>query len=209
MFLNDIIISAQNQADEVIDKPDLLWSLAEWTGYANDAENEACKRANLIIDSSSAMTSITVLSGIATYTINELILIIRRAKMTSGTEPLVKTSRRVLDASYPNWEADTGAVRSWLPDESNKITLYRKPSSAGVLSLMVSRLPLTPMLLVNKLTDAPEIDVQYHEGLTDWMLHRAYSKQDSETLDKGKAKEHLARFEARFGARPSAVILNT
>jgi hypothetical protein len=209
MNLNDLIIGAQNQADEVVDKPDLLWSLAEWTEYANDAENETCIRANLILDQSTGITSISVLSGAATHTISELILIVKRAKMSSGTEPLVKTSRRVLDATYPNWEVDTGVVRSWFPDESNKITLYKIPTSSDTLQLMVSRLPLTAMLLANKMSDTPEIDVQYHEGLLDWMLHRAYSKQDSETLDKGKAKEHLARFEKRFGERPSAAVLNT
>jgi hypothetical protein len=62
---------------------------------------------------------------------------------------------------------------------------------------------------VDKLTVSPELDEQYHQGLVDWMLHRAYSKQDSETLDLGKAKEHLARFEKRFGERPSASIINT
>jgi hypothetical protein len=64
---------------------------------------------------------------------------------------------------------------------------------------MISRLPAAAMVLANKDTDTPEIDAQYHLGLVDWMLHRAYSKQDSETLDKGKAKEHLKRFTARFG----------
>ncbi|MCP4257970.1 MAG: hypothetical protein GY774_10650 [Planctomycetes bacterium] len=209
MFLNDLIVGAQNQSDEVIDKPDLLWSLAEWTEYANDAENEACIRANLLIDKSSALTSITIASGTGTYSIDAKILVIKRAKLASGTEPLVKTSRRVLDATYPNWEVDSGTVRSWLPDESNKITLYKKPSAGTTLNLMVSRLPLVAMTLADKLTVSPEIDEQYHEGLLDWMLHRAYSKQDAETLDTGKAKEHLKRFTARFGERPPAAAFVT
>jgi hypothetical protein len=74
---------------------------------------------------------------------------------------------------------------------------------------MVSRLPANPMTLPNKLIESPEIDVQYHLGLVDWMLHRAYSKQDSETLDKGKAKEHLERFTKRFGERPAAALIKT
>lgn len=209
MNLNELIIAAQNQADEIVDKADLFWSLAEWTEYANDAENEACIRANLIMDKTSSVTTITVLSGIATYSIDEKILIIKRAKLATGTEPLVKTSRRVLDATYPNWEAETGVVRSWLPDDTNKITLYKNPAAGTTLSLMVSRLPLLPMLLPDKLTDSPEIDTQYHQGLVDWMLHRAYSKQDSETLDKGKAKDHAARFTKRFGERPPAAAFKT
>ncbi len=209
MNLNELIIAAQNQADEIADKPDLLWSLAEWTEYANDAENEACIRANLIIDKSSALTSIDVLSGTATYSVDEKILKIKRAKLLSGTEPLVKTSRRVLDATYPNWEVDTGTVRSWLPDGTNKITLYKSPITNTTLSLMVSRLPENPMTLANKLIESPEIDTMYHQGLIDWMLHRAYSKQDSETLDKGKAKEHLTRFVKRFGERPPAAAFKT
>ncbi len=209
MYLNELIITGQNQADEILDKPDLLWSLAEWTEYANDAENEACIRANLILDRTSALAIITVLSGTATYSIDEKILLIKRAKLSSGTEPLVKTSRRVLDATYPNWEVDTGTVRSWLPDGSNKITLYKSPLANDTLNLMISRLPAAAMLLANKLTVTPEIDSQYHLGLVDWMLHRAYSKQDSQTLDLGKAKEHLARFTKRFGERPPASVINT
>jgi hypothetical protein len=209
MLLNDLIISAQNQADEVVSKPDLLWSLDEWTEYCNEAENEVCIRANLILDKTTALTAITVLSGVSIYAISELILIVRRAKMSTGTEPLVKTSRRVLDATYPNWEAETGNVRSWFPDDSNKIGLYKIPTEGASLNLMVSRLPLVPMALADKLTVSPELDEQYHQGLVDWMLHRAYSKQDSETLDLGKAKLHLTRFEKRFGERPSASILNT
>lgn len=208
MKLSELIIAAQNQADEVIDKPDLLWSEAEWTEYANDAENEACIRASILIDRTSSLTSISVISGTATYSIDEKILLIKRAKLLSGTEPLVKTHRRVLDATYPNWEVDTGVVRSWLPDGTNKITLYKSPLADTTLSLMVSRLPLAAMLLAEKLTVSPEIDSQYHLGLIDWMLHRAYSKQDSETLDLGKAKEHLARFTKRFGERPPASVLN-
>jgi hypothetical protein len=209
MNLNELIIAAQNQADEIVDKPDLLWSLAEWAEHANDAENEACIRANLIIDKSSSMTSIPVLSGIATYSIDERIIKIKRVKLLSGTEPLVKTSRRVLDATYPNWEADTGAVRSWLPDDTNKVTLYKSPITGTTMNFMVSRLPENPMTLANKLTESPEIDAMYHQGLVDWMLHRAYSKQDSETLDKGKAKEHLTRFVKRFGERPPAGAFKT
>ncbi len=209
MNLNELIIAGQNQADEVIDKPDLLWSLAEWTEYANDAENEACIRADLILDRTSALSIISILSGTATYSIDEKILLIKRAKLSSGTEPLVKTSRRVLDATYPNWETDTGVVRSWLPDGTNKITLYKSPVANATLNLMISRLPSAAMLLADKLTISPEIDVQYHLGLVDWMMHRAYSKQDSETLDLGKAKEHLARFTKRFGERPPASVLNT
>lgn len=209
MNLNELIISAQNQADEIVDKPDLLWSLEEWTEFANDAEEEACVRANLILDKTSALANITVVSGTATYAIDEKILVIKRAKLSTGTEPLVKTSRRVLDASLPNWEADTGAVRSWLPDDTNKITLYKSPLAGATLNLMVSRLPQNPMTLPNKLTESPEIDNQYHLGLIDWMLHRAYSKQDSETLDKGKAKEHLTRFVKRFGERPPAAAFKT
>lgn len=209
MKLNDLIVAAQNQADEVVDKPDLLWSLAEWTEYANDAEREACIRANLLLDQTSAMAVLAVSSGIASYSLNEKVLIVKRAKLTSGNEPLVKTSRRVLDATYPNWEAEVGTTRSWLPDSTNKITLYKIPTADDSLNLMISRLPETDMLLVNKTSDSPEIDSQYHLGLVDWMMHRAYSKQDSETLDLGKAKEHLKRFTARFGERPPASVINT
>lgn len=202
MTLAELILSAKNLSDDQPGRVDSLWSDSEWTEYANEAERQACIRANLLIDSASAITSIPIVAGLSIYSVDPKILTIRRAKLSGGTEPLVKTSRKVLDVTYPDWENESGTVRSWFPDDTNKIGLYRKPIAPGTLNLMVSRLPLADMLEADKDSVSPEINSQYHIGLVQWMLHKAYSKQDSETLDIGKSEKHLKLFTEQFGELP-------
>ena len=53
------------------------------------------------------------------------------------------------------------------------------------------------------LTDEPEIREEAHEALVEWMLYRAYSRQDIELYDEQKARSALASFEAEFGRKTS------
>jgi hypothetical protein len=48
---------------------------------------------------------------------------------------------------------------------------------------------------------SPEIDSRYHAGLLLWILHRAYMKNDSETLNVDKALDYKAQFEEFFGPK--------
>ena len=55
-------------------------------------------------------------------------------------------------------------------------------------------------LVLARITDAGdqnlEIDEQHHNALLLWMKHLAFSKQDAETFDRGKADECEGRFRA-------------
>ena len=55
-------------------------------------------------------------------------------------------------------------------------------------------------------TAKPEIHERFHERLMDWVLHRAYLKQDADTFDPGKAAQSLALFVQAFGERPDANV---
>lgn len=54
--------------------------------------------------------------------------------------------------------------------------------------------------------DEPEINAMHHRFLTKWVLHRAYERPDTETMDKDKSAKSLAEFEAYFGTRPDAEL---
>lgn len=184
---------------------DQLWTDAELNEYINDAENQSCIIADLLIDSTTASVSdITLVSGTATYSISPLIIKITRAFVDGGTYPLIQTTKRVLDLTIPAWAADTGDERSYFIGDTNNITIYKKPDGAGMLRLTVSRLPLVAM---SADSDSPEIDSQYHNSMIDWALYRAYSKQDSKTLDPEKAERHKVAFNERFGIRAPVVVL--
>lgn len=183
---------------------DQLWTDVELNEYINDAENQSCKIADLLIDSTTvSICTITLVSGTAIYSISPLILKIPRAFITGATRPLIQTTKRILDLTYPSWASASGDERSFFIGDTNKITIYKKPDGAGTLTLTVSRLPLTAM---SADSGTPEIDAQYHDGMVDWVLYRAYSKQDSKTLDPEKAEIHKNAFNERFGIKPPVTV---
>jgi len=176
---------------------DKLWSQAEILEYAQDAENEACERLDLIIDSSSSLTSISVNTSTGTYGLAATITNILSIKLDSGSEPLMETSERVLDNTEPGWRTNTGTPRSYVKTPTNNIIIYPIPTSADTVNMTVSRFPNTPMTV----NGSPEIDARYHAGLLEWILHRAYMKNDSETLNVDKAMDHKKKFEEFFGPK--------
>lgn len=182
-----------------------LWDDPEVIDFAVDAENEACRRADLLIDASTAaICQIAVVGGTALYTLDSRVIEVRRAIMTGGTDPLTRRMLENMDADLPGWEATTSAtVDSYVPNyQTRSVRLYPKPTGSGTLNLVVSRLPLADM--DDPTNDSPEIAVMYHRNLRWWMLHRAYSKRDGETFDPQRSQEALAKFEAEFGTRKPA-----
>lgn len=176
---------------------DRLWSQAEILEYARDAENEACERLDIIIDETSSYTDISVNTSTGIYSMSNTITNVISVKMALGTKPLLETSRQVLDHSFLNWAENTGAPRSYFRSATNKVTLYPKPIVADTLNMTVARFPTTPMTTGG----SPEVDVRYHPGLLLWILHRAYMKNDSETLNVDKALDYKNMFEEFFGPK--------
>lgn len=183
---------------------DQRWSDPELTTFANNGESESCKRAHVLIDSTTAaIVTISIVSGTSIYTVSDKILKIKRAIMAGATKPLIQTTKRALDLTHTGWESDSGAIRSFFVGDTNKITVYKNPSSNGTLNLTVSRLPATALSADG---DTPEIDEQYHRGIELWMLHEASQKQDSKTLDVDKAVDYERQFNEFFGLRPPVPV---
>jgi hypothetical protein len=176
---------------------DKLWSQEEILEYARDAENEACERADLIIDSTSGLTDISINTSTGTYGLAVTVISILSIKLEDGTEPLMETSERTLDLTVPLWRTTTGTPRSFIKTPTNSIIVYPMPLTPDTVQMTVSRFPTTPM----SVSGSPEIDARYHTGMIEWILHRAYMKNDSETLNVDKAKDHQAKFEKFFGKK--------
>lgn len=176
---------------------DKLWSQDDLLEYARDGENEICERLLVIKDNTSSLTNISVNTSTGTYGLSATIVTIDSAKMALGTEPLMETSEHVLDFTVSNWRAETGTPRSYIKTPTNSIVLYPVPIVVDTVNMSVSRFPTTPMTVGG----SPEIDARYHAGLLEWILHRAYMKNDSETLNVGKASDHKKKFEQFFGQK--------
>lgn len=201
MNLGELIEASRNLLDDSTDT-DNLWTDTELADFINEAEREASIRGFLIRDSSSAITSINISSGTATYSLDQSIFFIEEAKLASASRPLTKTTRALLNLKQNDWT--TKETNEYFIDDTGKITLVGTPSSSDTLNLSVYRLPTTSL---SGNSDTPEIQERYHLGLLNWVLHRAYMKQDSETLDVDKSKAHLEYFVLEFGARPNNLEL--
>lgn len=89
--------------------------------------------------------------------------------------------------------ANSFTVSETVSNEVAASTIIRKVTDT--LRLSVSRLPLNQLTLAGIATETPEIRSDYHAKLIHGICREAYSKQDSQTLDVAKAKEHRVLFE--------------
>lgn len=201
MILTDLISVARYRVDDLV--APYLWSDTEWTEYLNDAQNEACRRARLIVDSTTAsICSISLTNLGVTYPLDDRILFIKRVKLSGRVTPLLPASFKDLDRVVPGWEDETGEPTSYVKDmDDNLFRPYPTPAAAYTVNLTVIRLPL---IVMDDSDQSPEIKPRWHLSLVHWMLYRAYSKQDSETRDAKKAAENLAMFENEFGKKSTA-----
>lgn len=203
MKLQDLIAEARDQCDDTT--LPYLCSDARFTRLANDAENEACRRAKLLVDSTTAdITTAAVVTSTAVYPLHETVIFVRQASLDGGDRFLSRVSRRDLDDSIgPGWFNETGEVVGWVPDmDTQALRLFRIPEQDATLRMTVVRLPKTPMA---DMGDSPEIHPRWHMSLVSWMVYRYFDTVDGEMRDPKKAGEALATFEREFGPPATAI----
>lgn len=200
MNLSELICAYRDEADDLAEP--YFCSDERLTRFANEAQTEAARRAFLLADSSSALCSVSYAAEAAFITLDPLILSVRSARI--GTEPVALVTAEDMACYWPTWQSDTlraqpqRLVRGL---DTGKLQLYPRPATGGTLSLSVYRLPLKPMVAE---TSKPELREEWHRGLVNWMLYRAYSRHDADAHAPNLAAEALARFEAEFGRGPGA-----
>lgn len=216
MNLDALITAAATRADDLATGK--LWSRNEWTEYANDAQNEACRRARLLVDSTTAaVCSITLASGTATYDLHDSIIFVRRVRLIQVADSValsVLKRAHVSDLDRfagPQWQEETGQPRAYVPDmDDHQFRPFPTPdANTWKVGLTVVRMPLIPSTheayAMEDGDDVPEIRARWHIGLVNWMLYRAYSKQDGQCFNPKAAAAFLADFEREFGNKSSAI----
>lgn len=180
-----------------------MWSDAEIIDYANQAEDEACRRAGLLVDSTTDVTEVAMSADEHTVELDQSIIYVRRVRVQGG-QVLFPRVARSMDEDAPGWEDTTaGSPVVFVPDwESGKLRVWPPFAQAATLRLTVVRTPRNEMA---EEIDEPEIPRRYHKSLLDWMKHLAYQKPDADTMDLAKAAKFEERFTAEFGP-PSAAI---
>ncbi|MBV6342489.1 DUF6682 family protein [Candidatus Magnetobacterium casense] len=205
MTLSELIVAARVSFLEDNVSPQ-LWSDLELKRYANEAEVEACRRSELLFDSTTPdVCQIAVVADVATYPLHSKIRRIVSAILGSSDYVLRQFARHQMDRQTGpllNWRFSSGQPSGYLVDVTS-IRFFPTPVSADTVSLEVVRFPLHDMVNVN---DTPEIPESYHYGLVKWMCHLAYSKSDSDGFNAGLSQMYEARFAQEFGLRMSALM---
>lgn len=181
-----------------------IWSDADIAGHLADAENEACIRARLIADETTADVAVVPIGTAAWIDLSPTLIDVTRARLASNPDtPLAQCPPDALDALDPGWETNTGTPTRYYV-LGGRLRLIPQPVAASdTLYLRVYRIPLSP-LSESDLDAEPEIPEPHHVRLLDWALHRAYMKRDEEVFDSNRSALHRQLFEENFGPRPSA-----
>jgi hypothetical protein len=199
MKLEELILMYRAQShDEAVP---YLCSDELLTIYANEAQDEACRRGDLLRSSTADFCNIAFLAGDETVELDERIVRIKRATVDGYHLQMVSAER--MDEIFPNWTEDqTRARPSHLIEgmETGLGYLWPRPRDNGTLKMTVQRLPMCPLAGD---FDEPEIRRELHPCLVDWMLYRAYSREDTEMYNPQSAGVALGRFIAEFGEKKS------
>lgn len=170
-----------------------------------EAEREACLRNHAIFDRDTAeIVTIAVAADAASVPLDPRILRIDHATFTPAAGRAAPLELAGIDAIRARQDGGTYlSARPSLAAHASRTTLvlHPAPTAAGTLHLDVYRLPLSD---IEDGGDEPEIGIELHDGLVDWVLYRVYSTKDSELEDPARAQTALRDFTDRFGERRSA-----
>lgn len=204
MMLSELISTYRYEADDR--KTPYLLSDVELKEFANDGQNEACRRARLLLDSTTAATCRLTFTagGSPVLKLDPRVIQVRRVVWTGRSLPLRPRLTSQMDLDFPGWETQPTQEEPslYVTDVAPQaIRIYPTPSVSGALGLSVYRLPLDPMV---ELDAVPEIPEYAHRGLLQWMLFRAFGKTDADTFDTKKSATAYSLFVKEFGETQSA-----
>lgn len=185
------------------------WSSVEIRRALSEAEREACVRARLICDSTTAsIVTRAVEAERSTLLLHPSVFEVDAVRRSSDGEDVTEVDEQTMRLSDSRWRETTGSqiehfLVQVLPSERIQLRLYPIPTVAETLELRVYR---TPRNEIEDDDDEPEIAPRHHDLLVDWALYRCFNKRDPDTYDPVKASDHLAAFTANFGERPDANV---
>lgn len=171
---------------------------AQVNEWINEAVDEACRRALLLVDSTTEASYVDFAASAVGIDLHPSVIFVRRATLAASSMPLLPRVARTMDEEVPGWEsAQPSTPRVFIPDwQTNYLRFYPPALAADRLKMTVVR---TPLDIMSSDSDEPEILPRYHARLLDWVKFRAYSVQDSDIYDTKKAALHEAAFIQQFG----------
>lgn len=195
-----------DQSSLVVGDPDKLWSQERILRQLIAAQRIFARETWVIVDdSTTAVTSITLIADQADYTLHVSVLGVLSARLSDSDRPLGRRSwSQIYGTPLPepdHWDTNSplqitaGRPTLFATDTAtSKITFSRKPSAAAIAlaptaRLRVARLPLNPLTLAND--NSPELPEQYHLDLCDYATGRLL--KNTANNDTGEAQGEARR----------------
>lgn len=172
-----------------------LWGEEELVGYIDDAQKMFCRLTDGIGDDETPeVVELAVSPGTDRLSLHKTIRRVRSATRLDTGHPVEVLNNDDLRARGLRFDGRAGPVLALvLSDTPHRARVWPLSNETVTLGLSVFRLPLAAI------TDTDqdfEVDEEHHPHLLHWVKHRAYLKQDAETLDKTKSQEFEVRFRA-------------
>jgi hypothetical protein len=188
-----------------------LFDLKQVAQWLAEAEVEAAIRGRLLHESQAgAICEVPVSVGDAVCPLHEAVYEITHCAFRAGgaarREPVQLVSTGWLDERVSDWRDASGTPRYAVQTDTS-IRLVPAPSTDGDLLIECYRLPVRS--LADSSTSKPEIHSAHHRHLVDWVLFRAYSIPDPESMDLVKASDAERAFTRYFGERPDSDLRRT
>jgi hypothetical protein len=168
------------------------------TLYANEAQVEACRRGQLLVTTS----RVELEANKEVLKLDPAAIKVMRAFV--NRQPVSVLSVQDIDALHPGWQFDSPQPQTThlvSGVTTGALHLWPCPSAQAEVLMTVQSLP-NKRLCTDR--DTPEIRPEAHAALVDWMLYRAYSREDNDLYNDAKAVLALRRFETEFGTKASA-----
>ena len=179
------------------------WADDTLVRYLNEAEEEACRRADLLIDDTT--DSICVLDIVADtqrYTISPTILKVLSAYNITDGYPMYQIEKVSADDIYPDWKTEQLDSPQWFVlNENDTLDIVYIPTEDFTMTMSVSRMPINTS---KGASDDFEIPSKFQNDLMYYAAYLALNFEDVNTRKRNEADKYLAIFTSKFGKRPSA-----
>lgn len=186
MLTSELLEKFRRDFDD-LEEPYLI-SDAEFYEFLDDAQREFARLTNYFQDSSTAaVCQLAVTASTPLVSIDSRILEVREARLASTDKKL-----EIKNLVEVDLDDATGTPSILVFDvETDKVRLYPEPTESDTINLKVTRYPLEE---VDGYSELEVSDPRLQRKLLMWVVHMAYSKEDSEVYNPDAA----SKFERRF-----------
>jgi hypothetical protein len=204
----DLITRVRSRLDEAVGK---FWSDNELLVWLNEALRDAGRYTRHIRD----RKTITASAGVSEYTVSSDVIEIEHVYFLPGDGrqiPLTGQSYDTMDQVWGSWQnsqvGDPAAFSLWGTPPSLKLKLYPTPVSAGVVSMLVIRMP-TELSIIAETVDFPPA---WQDVLVDYMemaaLRKARDQRWQEAFQMYTQKRDMLDVNADYTNDPNTFIFD-